>query len=155
MSTFLCVKFCPRKQFEHTTITPTWYNLKLSVFRESKTGHHIFSDNYTREIIMYKHVVNLLLFSTIFGYLLGGIQQQNYNNGPKMPKHVGGLPHVCILLSHYGAVDTHTHTHTHIYIYICVCVCVCMGIPGMKSHRSQYHGTFVRTPITAFNYKSH
>ena len=51
-----------------------------------------------------------------------------------MPKHVGGLPHVCILLSHYGAVDTHTyahththtHTHTHIYIYIYMCVCVCV-----------------------------
>jgi len=46
---------------------------------------------------MYKHVVNLL--QQVGGYLLGGIQQQNYNNVRKMSKHVGGLPHVCISLS--------------------------------------------------------
>jgi len=67
---------------------------------------------------MYKHVVNLLLFSTIFGYLLGSIQQQNYNNGRKMPKHVGGLPHVCILLSVTIVQLTNIYIYIYIYIYM-------------------------------------
>jgi len=53
---------------------------------------------------MYKHVVNLLLVSTIFGYLLGGIRQQNYNNDRKVSKHVGGLSYVCILVCNNGAI---------------------------------------------------